>query len=474
MGDVLVKEAQQTEQQLQRVIQSLLFQKTLTEMLLANWQKVQKEKAKETTEKEENQEEQPNQKEPKSPIEPSEHSGEPSRQDSVKIWEGERLVYGSDGDSLINDLTVTELEKLAKIQGSAVGTVVEGAAHRKIAINEQIIIETDEKGTVIKNDLVLPHELKSPEVPQEITVVSEENWVRPKTGLEAAEVGLQALGENNPVGDLLSATLEEIETIKQQNTAMQAQLSQVIEKNNSDPANGKWLENIRESVTAKISRWQTNQLHQDLASTVRELFNQQTEPGANNYEMEGYRITRLGKTYSLNEPEGNPLIQFQTTATGGIKLVNDVQLTEPQVQDLMRLKEELKLHQKPTGNFAVFGAGEASRFERINRLTTALTNYAKQQGQTVEIRGEKYHWLARPNGDVRIDSLSKGTLLFQNGGKRINRLSERDLAFFEQVLPTLEQHQSRVPTPDLPPNLTKSGQVIPLQPYQAKKPEMEL
>ena len=89
------------------------------------------------------------------------NSGDNQRQD-LKIFDGDRLVYGRDNNQfrdeisgisgqLLNPQLISELQQL---RSAPVGNVVEGANNKRVELNGQVILQSDENGKVIVNNLL--------------------------------------------------------------------------------------------------------------------------------------------------------------------------------------------------------------------------------------------------------------------------------------------------------------------------------
>ena len=125
----------------------------------------------------------------------------------------------------------------------------------------------------------------------------------------------------------------------------------------------------------------------------------------------------------------------------GVRVSPSNQLTTSAHQDLKQLRISQIRGEEPGGAFARVGKKETEYFARVNAITTALSQYAQKQGTNVQVDGQfSYKWKATPDGKVRIDAKDgRGSLLIKAQGQMKTRMSERDLAYFEQMLPVLQQ-----------------------------------
>ncbi|MGB3642706.1 MAG: hypothetical protein WBA39_34745 [Rivularia sp. (in: cyanobacteria)] len=90
--------------------------------------------------------------------------------------------------------------------------------------------------------------------------------------------------------------------------------------------------------------------------------------------------------------------------------------------------------------FTPVGKQEAEYFSRVETVTSALVQYAIAQQKEVEIDGVfSYKWTASPEGRVHIEAKDgRGVLLEKDGGKLKSNMSQKDLTYFEQILPKLQ------------------------------------
>jgi hypothetical protein len=91
-------------------------------------------------------------------------------------------------------------------------------------------------------------------------------------------------------------------------------------------------------------------------------------------------------------------------------------------------------------SFAPVGKQEAEYFARVERITNALVQYAVIQQKEVVIDGAfSYRWQANPDGNVIIEAKDgRGNLFEKAGGKVKSNMNERDLVYFEQIMPKLQ------------------------------------
>ena len=144
----------------------------------------------------------------------------------------------------------------------------------------------------------------------------------------------------------------------------------------------------------------------------------------------------------------NQIIQFRDTNLG-IK-VEKSDLANVNIQDINSLQSSLQKNQPVPASFAPVGKQEAEYFARVERVTNTLIEYAVAQQTDVEIDGRfSYKWKANPNGNVQIEAKDgRGSLLEKTGGQLTSNMNERDLIYFEQILPKLQpKNHKQVTTP---------------------------
>ncbi|NJO64599.1 MAG: hypothetical protein HC836_42600, partial [Richelia sp. RM2_1_2] len=142
-----------------------------------------------------------------------------------------------------------------------------------------------------------------------------------------------------------------------------------------------------------------------------------------------------------SETTGKQIMQFRSTPLG-VK-VEQGNLDSIHVQDINNLHHSLKKNEPLPTTFTPIGKQEAEYFARVERVTNALVQYSIAQNKEVEIDGVfSYKWRASPEGNVHIGAKDgRGMLLEKNGGKLTSNMSQRDLIYFEQILPKLQPKQ---------------------------------
>ncbi len=122
-------------------------------------------------------------------------------------------------------------------------------------------------------------------------------------------------------------------------------------------------------------------------------------------------------------------------------------LEQNHIKDITTLQNSLQQNESIPTSFAPVGKQEAEYFARVERVTNALVQYAIAQQKEVEIDGRfSYKWQASPDGNVKIEAKDgRSKLLEKVGGQLTSNLNERDLVYFEQILPKLQpnRHEGR-------------------------------
>lgn len=83
------------------------------------------------------------------------------KESAVQIFDKERLVYGSDGKQVKDELSGLPgkllnpemIEQLEQLRDTPVGGIVEGARNKRIELGGRVVLQSDERGMVIVNEL---------------------------------------------------------------------------------------------------------------------------------------------------------------------------------------------------------------------------------------------------------------------------------------------------------------------------------
>jgi hypothetical protein len=411
-----------------------------------------------------------------------------AKQDNIKqglkIFDDDKLVYGRDNSQfrdeisalsgeLLNPQLITQLQQL---RSTPVGEVVEGATNKRVELAGKVVLQSDKDGRVIVNEL-LPKEIvqdidrenvegfKSTETNHNSEKIiypkfssTEDNLIdntksQVPGSIRVAE-SLNAL-EDSPLKTLLNAELEEIRSeikaLQQERNLYQELIQQRLQQ----PQNTSWWQELKNkasivitsftsAVKIGISEYQNNSIQHQFAASIKNLFHLQTQPGENHYQTDNYQISRIGSLYEIKESATNKqIMQFQATPLG--LRVEKSNLERNHIKDFTTLQTSLQQNHTVPNPFTPVGRQEAEYFARVERITNALTGYAVAQQKEVTIDGTfSYKWQANPNGDVQIKAKDgRGNLLEKVGGNIKSNMSDRDLVYFEQILPKLQASSQR-------------------------------
>ena len=419
------------------------------------------------------------------------NSRDNQRQD-LKIFDGDRLVYGRDNNQfrdeisgisgqLLNPQLISELQQL---RSTPVGNVVEGANNKRVELNGQVILQSNESGKVLVNNLIGAETNLSQNKPE---VVKENNYVKERQDLNQINEGdflstepnnhsssikenanlpftngstrvkesLQVL-EDSPLKNIL---LSEVEQLRTELKALQQERSfyhELISQRLQQPKNTSWwqqavnnvstvVQGVTSAIKLGMQEFKANSVQHKGAASLKTLFHLQTQPGANQYTAGNYQISRQGSRYEVsNSSTGKLLMQFRSTPLG--LQVEQGNLDSTQIQDVSSLQHSLNKNEPLPTTFTPVGKQEAEYFSRVETVTNALVQYAIAQQRQVEIDGVfSYKWTASPEGSVHIEAKDgRGVLLEKDGGKLKSDMSQKDLTYFEQILPKLQPKQQNL------------------------------
>ena len=402
-----------------------------------------------------------------------------SDKQGLKIFDGDKLVYGRDKNKfrdevsgfsgeLLNPQLIAQLQQL---RSTPVGEVVDGVINKRIELDGKVILQSDSDGKVIVNNFLeqesiidkMPQNLEYWENPDNINQINqpelsplEPNYTNSSSIQGSARVNesLQLL-EDSPLKTLLSS---EIEQLKAEVKALQQERNlyqELIEHRLKQPQNTSWWQQIVNNVSTVgssvtsavkigVSEFKENSKQHQFAASIKNLFQLQTQPGENHYQAGDYQISRNGSLYEVKDSATDKLLmQFYETNLG-VK-VEKSDLVNVNIQDIKSLKSSLQKNEPIPASFAPVGKQEAEYFARVGRVTNALVEYATVQQRDVEIDGRfSYKWKATTDGNVQIETKDgRGTLLEKNGGQLTSNMNERDLIYFEQILPKLQPKNQR-------------------------------
>lgn len=307
-----------------------------------------------------------------------------------------------------------------------------------------------------------------PEIEPEIEQASEKS--RTISGYEKVQRSLAALTQTTSVqmaanySTEMQSLLEKIQQQNQQINSLQnsvSQMQQLITTRVEQPTQFSWWQQAKQTVTNIWENFKRREDYHTYANAIRSFYTQKVPPDSSNIYVNSYVIQRDGKNYTLSDRDGQTVIKFSASGLG-VRVDSNVRLQPEQERDLIELVMAQIKGRQPDGAFAVVGHQEADYYLRVQKLSSALINYAKSQNSPVEVDGKlSYKWKATTEGDVEINSKDgRGLLLVQSGGKMVTQLSERDLAYFEAILPKLRSasplRSARSPGISLQPEKEKS------------------
>ncbi|MEB3218970.1 MAG: hypothetical protein VKN72_22420 [Nostocales cyanobacterium 94392] len=395
-----------------------------------------------------------------------------SDKQGLKIFDGDKLVYGRDnnqfrdevsgiGGQLLNPQLIAQLQQLRSTQ---VGEVVDGAINKRIELDGEVLVQSDSDGKVIVNNFlqqeavtdIKPSKEYSDNINQIIQpelsppdYIQEEISSSTIPGSTRVAESLQVLVDS-PLKTLLSSEIEqlkaEVKSLQQERNLYQ----ELIEQRLKQPQNTSWWQQVVNNASTVVSsvtsavkiglrEYKENSKQHQFAASIKNLFQLQTQPGENQYQAGDYQISRSGSLYEVKDSATDKfLIQFRETPLG-VK-VEKGDLASLNIQDINSLQNYLRKNEPVPASFAPVGKQEAEYFARVERVTNALTQYAVAQQTDVEIDGRfSYKWKVSSNGNVQIEAKDgRGNLLEKIGGQLTSNMNERDLIYFEQILPKLQ------------------------------------
>ncbi|MBD2181857.1 hypothetical protein H6S82_00115 [Planktothrix sp. FACHB-1355] len=298
-----------------------------------------------------------------------------------------------------------------------------------------------------------------PDIEHKIEQASEKS--QSISGYEKVQRSLAALPQTASVQMAANYSTEMqtlLETIQEQNQQINSlqnsvsQMQQLITARVEQPTQFSWWQQAKQTVTNLWEDFKRREECHTYANAIRSFYSQKVPPDRSTIYVANYVIQRDGKNYTLSDRDGQTVLKFRASGLG-VRVDSNVRLHPEQERDLTELVMAQIKGRQPGGAFAVVGQQEVDYYLRIQKLSSALVNYAKSQNSAVEIDGKlSYKWKATTEGVVEIHSKDgRGLLLVQSGGKMVTQLSERDLAYFEAILPKL-----RAPGISLQPKKEKS------------------
>ncbi len=310
------------------------------------------------------------------------------------------------------------------------------------------IEETSIKGeTVANSDNQEPFGIRNAlEEAEQLEAASEvpEVQIHSTNGLSALQDALLNMREET-LKDVLQGMATDMQaTAAQQepDPAMEA----LIKERVKDRQNPNWWEKISTKVEIMVSHVRNTFTQYRAASTLKDFANQVGLQPGDRYQWAEYNLSRQeqGKGYTLTDKQGNELIKFQSSPFG-VKVDNSLPVLDAtHFQKIEELRQNLQQKHQHSGAFISEGAYEGQNLQRVNRIAQALSEYAAKHGGTAKVEGKfSYDWQAKSSGSAIIQDKEGKVLMAVGQGHMRSRMSEKDLQHFEQMLPALQNQQSR-------------------------------
>ena len=404
-----------------------------------------------------------------------------SYKQGLQIFDNDKLVYGRDNNNLKDEVSGLSgkllnpelIPELQKLRSTSIGEIADGVTNKRIELDGKVILQSDSEGKVIVNNF-LEKEAVTDKLPDDL-----EYWETIDTSNQTNELGLSPqeyldyctnfhpvpgsrrvaeslqLLEDSPLKILLSSEVEqlkaEVKALKQEQNLYQ----ELIEQRLKQPRNTSWwqqiinntstvVSSVTSAVKIGVNEFKENSKQHQFAESIKNLFQLQTQTGENQYQAGDYQIFRRGSLYSVKDSvTDKTLIQFRDTNLG-VK-IEESDLENIDIQDIHSLQKSLQKNEPIPVSFAPAGKQEAEYFSRIERISNALVEYAATHQKDVEIDGRfSYKWKATTDGNINIEAKDgRGNLLEKTGGQLISNMNERDLIYFEQILPKLQPKKGR-------------------------------
>ena len=299
-----------------------------------------------------------------------------------QIWKNRESIYEG-GKNLVekSKVATADIKGLIAGKNAKAGEVVPDAAGLKVqGSDKSILFEADASGKVVTNSFEPDQKLvfyqgndrdRTMFFDEEDVYPSQESAnlpdkVSPQTNItKQADVSSIAL-DKSPTQQVMS---NQVETTKVSNEAgvEAADLSgksvivgtlNELSKNNSDNPQiqnqatvlKQGLKDANASEETSLGIRDSIKINEGGTSIIS-LFNSEKKPGERNQplETEGYQISRRGNTYFLQDREGNELLKVRNSPFGTKVLSSN--LNSSQMEDLVYLKEDIRLGEGITGDF---------------------------------------------------------------------------------------------------------------------------
>ena len=405
---------------------------------------------------------------------------------NLKIYDGDKLVYGQDDNLSLNKasdlsgqfLNPQLIEQLKQLSSTSVGKKVPLAYNKRVELGGKVILQSDENGKIVVNSLQQESNINSEQIAnldndrsnlEKINTAKNETTNKnnskkevegsrdklKKTGTSKIIESIQIL-EDSPLNKILVAEIKKLQLEKDALEQERSLYKNLISERLKQPQNKSWwqqtindistaFKSISSAVELGIQEFKKNSRQHQIAQSFKELFHLQTRPGENEYQTDNYQISCSGSLYQIKDLNKDKIVmQFRSNNLGSKVEINNLESTH--IKDVDTLQKSLKSEINIPTSFAPVGKNEAEYFSRIEKVANALIQYAISQQKDVKIDGKfSYKWQATTDGNLTIEAKDgRGYLLQKLGGQLTSNLSERDLAYFEQVLPKLQPNQKSV------------------------------
>jgi hypothetical protein len=373
------------------------------------------------------------------------------KKSEIRLTDGDRVIYGQIGEQFRNEITPEIIGQLEQIKSIPVGGVVVGA--KILEVDGEVVLQSDAEGKVVINrflgqersEIEATHEIKSDaqrQQPKQEQSAAVESQTEYDSGLNRVRSSLRELPDGS-LKQLLATQLSEMRSQLQQQQQQGQALEQLVRQRLAQPKETTWWQQVKTAISQTWQSLQKTRQEHSAGAALKTLFHSQVSPDSKVYQAENYTIERNGHCYTLSDKSGATLMQFQSTPMGVRVNSRCVQMSESHYQDIKQLCVQQSKGDELFGAFAPVGARETEYFKRVNAIVSALVQYSAKSGRTVQVDGQfSYKWKATPDRSVRIDAKDgRGPLLVQHQGQLRCRMNNRDLAYFEQMLPILNSPQ---------------------------------
>jgi hypothetical protein len=326
-----------------------------------------------------------------------------------------------------------------------------------VELDNRVILQSDEKGKVIINTFSQPKTVQAISSQQASNFQEELDAGTNNSSTNGTARVMQSLQvlEDSPLKRLLIAEIEqlqaEVKALQQERSLYRG----LVEQRLQQPHNTSWwqqainnvsivVRSVSSAVKMGMREFKEHSVLHHSAVSLKTLFHFHTQPGTREYQANGYQIFQKGSFYEVKESAtGKVLMQFSSTPLG--VRVEAGKLEPIHIEDINALVRSLKGNEPIPTSFTPVGKQEAEYFARIEKITNALVQYAIAHQKDVEIDGIfSYKWQATIDGNVSIYAKDgRGSVLEKSQGQLKSSMSERDLSYFEQMLPRLQPAYQR-------------------------------